>query len=88
MSCTSCAASIEKTLEKIEGIEIANVNFATEKVTIEYDSEKIRLTDIQEKISDIGYELVVEETEDDNIDEDEIRIKKAEKIMKISLLCQ
>jgi len=30
MRCVSCAARIEKALKKIEGVEYAHVNFATE----------------------------------------------------------
>jgi Cu+-exporting ATPase len=32
MSCAACAARIEKSLKKLEGVLEATVNFATEKV--------------------------------------------------------
>ena len=35
MTCTACAAAIERSLKKLPGIEIASVNFATEKATSE-----------------------------------------------------
>ena len=34
MTCASCAARIEKRLNKLDGVE-ANVNYATEKATID-----------------------------------------------------
>ena len=86
MTCTACAGNIEKTLNGMEGIKSANVNFAVEKVTIEYDPKKVRLIDMKKKVDGLGYELVLEDTEDDEgIDEDEIKIKKSEKKMKISI---
>ena len=37
MSCAACAARIEKGLNRLEGVESANVNLALERVDIEYD---------------------------------------------------
>ncbi|PRX19236.1 Cu+-exporting ATPase [Orenia metallireducens] len=85
MSCTSCANKVEKTLGEMEGVKAANVNFAVEKVSIEYDPKKIRLIDMQKKVSDLGYELNLEEDEDNGVDEDEIKIKNSARIMKISV---
>jgi len=84
MTCSSCAISIEKILDTLEGVVSANVNFAVEKVTIEYDKNQLRLVDIQNKVSEIGYEIKLESTNED-VDEDEIKIKKAAKKMWISI---
>jgi len=81
MSCTACASQIEKSLSKVEGITAANVNFAVEKVTVEYNPKKIRLIDMHKKVSSLGYELDLEEDQDDNIDEDELKMNKAKKTM-------
>jgi Cu+-exporting ATPase len=43
MSCINCAQSIEKALKNREGIYIATVNFATEKVSVEYNPEQISI---------------------------------------------
>lgn len=85
MTCTACANKVEKTLNKMEGITSASINFAVEKVTIEYDPKKVRLIDMQKKITGLGYELDLEEDKDDDVDEDEIKIKKTERTMKISI---
>ncbi|PKM54117.1 MAG: heavy metal translocating P-type ATPase, partial [Firmicutes bacterium HGW-Firmicutes-3] len=84
MSCTACATNIEKSLHTVEGVVSANVNFAVEKVTIEYDPIKVRLIDFQKKVSSLGYELNLDEDENDGIDEDEIKMNKAKKTMIIS----
>ncbi|ABR49409.1 heavy metal translocating P-type ATPase [Alkaliphilus metalliredigens QYMF] len=85
MTCTSCSNTVEKGLNKMDGITSANVNFAAEKVTIEYEPKKIRLIEMQKKVSELGYELNLQEEEDDGIDEDEIKIRKTAKTMKISI---
>src|SRR6266487_4641597 len=37
MTCASCAARIEKKLNKLDGVE-ATVNFATEQASVRYDA--------------------------------------------------
>ena len=56
MTCAACSLSIEKTLESLDGIKSARVNLADELLIVEYLSEKIRLSDIKEKIKWLGYE--------------------------------
>jgi Cu+-exporting ATPase len=63
MHCTSCVLNIENTLKKEEGIKSASVNFATEKVYLEFDPEKISLTKIKEIIEKLGYKPREEEEE-------------------------
>ncbi|MFP4698627.1 MAG: heavy metal translocating P-type ATPase [Eubacteriales bacterium] len=85
MSCTSCANTVESTLNKTEGVHSANINYAIEKITIEYDAKELRLIDLQKIVKDVGYELIIEENEDEEIDEDEIKIKKSAQTLKISI---
>jgi len=62
MHCASCAQTIEKNIKKQEGIVSANVNFASEKASVEYDSEKIDENKIKKTINKTGYEpLEIEE---------------------------
>lgn len=85
MTCTACSSRVEKTLNNTDGIKSANVNFPAEKVTIEYDPKVLRLIDIKKKVSEAGYELDLEESQDDGIDEDELRIRKTARKMNISI---
>ncbi|GAI00054.1 unnamed protein product, partial [marine sediment metagenome] len=55
MICTTCAATIEKGLAETPGLEQANVSFASEKASIEYDPTKVDLARIKHTISQIGY---------------------------------
>lgn len=58
MTCAACANRIEKGLSKLDGVESANVNFALEKATVSYDSEKVDLEQMEHKISQLGYSTV------------------------------
>ncbi len=55
MTCTTCAATIEKGLAETPGVEQARVNFASEKASIEYDPSKVSLAKIKNTISQLGY---------------------------------
>ena len=41
MTCSACANRVERVTQKIEGVELAVVNFATEKLTIKLDASKL-----------------------------------------------
>lgn len=57
MTCAACANRIEKVLGRLEGVAQASVNFATEKLTIEYDPQKIKKSSIKESIEKVGYRI-------------------------------
>ena len=58
IECASCVKKIESILNKKEGVTNANVNFASEKLLIEYDDEKISLSDLANILKKIGYDLI------------------------------
>jgi len=55
MTCTNCAATIEKGLSEVPGVNSARVNFASEKASIEYDPSQVDLGKIKNTISGLGY---------------------------------
>lgn len=61
MTCTSCAAGVEKTISALEGVNFAAVNFATESVQVDYIPSKINPIDIQKAIRESGYDMIIEE---------------------------
>lgn len=65
MTCAACAVRIEKGLKKTEGVMDANVNFALEKATVNFDPSKTNLQALQAKVRDLGYEVVTEKVEFD-----------------------
>ena len=50
MHCASCATNIENVLKKEGGIKSANVNFASEKLYLKFDSSKINIAKIKKII--------------------------------------
>lgn len=60
MTCANCAARLEKALARMDGVESAVVNFATERATITYDPEKQTSMDFVQRIRDAGYDVPVE----------------------------
>jgi len=55
MTCATCAATIQKGLSKLHGVERAEVNLASEKASIEYDPTQVPLSKIKNTISQLGY---------------------------------
>ena len=40
LDCANCASQLERTIQKIEGIESANISFMTQKMELEYDETR------------------------------------------------
>jgi Cu2+-exporting ATPase/Cu+-exporting ATPase len=59
MHCASCAATIEKTFKKTEGVESAEANYGTETVKVAFDDSKTSAADLSKKIEPYGYSLIV-----------------------------
>jgi Cu+-exporting ATPase len=57
MSCASCVTNIEGALRSVEGVQQAEVNFATEKVSVRFDPEQAQLTQLARAVEDAGYEV-------------------------------
>jgi Cu+-exporting ATPase len=60
MSCANCSGTVTEALESLAGVREAEVNFATDEGTVEYDPETTPLAEIYEAIEDAGYGAVDE----------------------------
>jgi len=58
MTCATCAQTIEKVLNKKEGIYRATVNLALETANIEYNPAQISSEGIKKVIRDVGYDII------------------------------
>ena len=58
MTCAACSGRVERGLAKLPGVEKAAVNLATEKAAVTYDSSRISLGEIVQKIEALGYQVV------------------------------
>ncbi len=66
MTCASCANTIDKVLNKQEGITKANVNLANDTAIISYDESKITIGEMIEVVESVGYDASVNQ---DDIEE-------------------
>ncbi|MDD5172321.1 MAG: copper-translocating P-type ATPase [Candidatus ainarchaeum sp.] len=55
MDCASCAMNIERRLKRVKGVESANVNFATNRATVEYDEARVGPGNLKDAIEGLGY---------------------------------
>lgn len=56
MTCAACSTRIEKVLNKMDGMEAATVNLATESASVEFNSAVLSAEKIISKIQDLGYD--------------------------------
>lgn len=88
MTCALCSITIESGLLKMDGVKKVNVNFASEKARIEYDSTKVDLEDIKRKVKSLGFKLDASEVLNDGLDRGEIERRKLKNTLIASaLLC-
>lgn len=64
MSCASCAASSQSTLENLPGVLNASVNYANGNALIEYLPKEINPADMQKALQSVGYDLMIEADKD------------------------
>ncbi|EBD1576175.1 copper-translocating P-type ATPase [Listeria monocytogenes] len=56
MTCAACSTRIEKSLNKAEGVEKANVNLVTENAAVYYDPEVTSTEDLIKVVKHAGYD--------------------------------
>lgn len=61
MTCANCVASVERNSKKVAPVQDASVNFASEKLTIEYDPAQSNINDVlaelRQRVDRAGYEI-------------------------------
>lgn len=55
MTCANCVRTVERAVRKLEGVENATVNYASEKVEVIFDPSRLNEAAIVEKIENAGY---------------------------------
>lgn len=82
MSCAACARAVERAVSRLDGIEQANVNFATEKLSVSWDPEKVRLSEIKGAVKAAGYKALAIESEDEQTSFDTSREQASRSLKK------
>jgi len=58
MHCATCAVNIEESLSQIKDVSKAQVNFGTDTAHVEFDPQKVSITELEKAVKDVGYEVV------------------------------
>jgi Cu+-exporting ATPase len=62
MTCASCAARIERKLNKLDGVA-ASVNFATEEAAVAFDPSRLAVADLIQTVEATGYTAALPKAE-------------------------
>lgn len=76
MTCASCVNRVQTALSQVPGVIEATVNFATEKASIEYIPNLVKIKDLTKTTAAIGYTLV--EVEEEQLVDKEAQIRQTE----------
>ena len=66
MTCSACSANVERSVKKLTGVQSVNVNLLANKMTVEYESDKIKDPDIVAAVTAAGYGASTGETSASN----------------------
>lgn len=61
MACSACSANVENKLRSIAGVHEATVNLVGRTATIDFDPSQVSLQELKKQVSDIGYDLVIDQ---------------------------
>lgn len=57
MGCPTCIPVLEKEVLRLDGVETVKGNFMTKNLRVNYDPEKVQLTQIEAAIERVGYQI-------------------------------
>ena len=63
MTCANCAATIERNVRKLQGVDVANVNLANEKLTVSFDPSLLDEQGIIARVVRVGYGVATGKTD-------------------------
>ncbi len=80
VTCPTCVVNIESFLDELPGVDEVHVNFAAERVTVQYDPAQATTEQMQQVIQDAGYQVQPrEEPGSQQTEEQEAAVRKAER---------
>lgn len=79
MTCASCVLRVEKALKKIDGVQDAIVNLATEQAQVKIDPEKVDIEKLKEAVERAGYSVI--ESKEDRFTVEDFVDKEREKYL-------
>ena len=76
MSCASCAARVDKTLNQQPGVSKAAVNYASGAATVEYDPAQCSPQALQQAVQAAGYDLLIKKDKDTLLEAEQAHDKR------------
>ena len=70
MSCASCAARVDKTLNHLPGVQEASVNYASAMAQVTYDADACSPEVLKAALQNVGYDMLID-SQDEAVDEAE-----------------
>ncbi|UEA31831.1 heavy metal translocating P-type ATPase [Granulicatella elegans] len=83
LHCAGCASTIEKVVQDLPGVKEANVNLATEKMMVQFNSKEADVKKIIETVSLAGYQAILIKDEDDMLKKTAIKKEKQLQSLKV-----
>ena len=83
MHCASCSTLINRSLNKVDGVESANVNLSMNKAIVDFDDSKVKTDDLIEVVKKKGYGA----KEIDQIDTDVEARRRTTMVLAHSMMC-
>jgi Cu+-exporting ATPase len=65
MTCASCVNRITRFLQKVDGVELAEVNLATETATVRFDPSRLGPAELAAAVDSAGYVARIDQLADD-----------------------
>ncbi|MBK0382421.1 copper-translocating P-type ATPase [Pedobacter sp. SD-b] len=79
MSCASCAISVQKLVQSLEGVKQADVNYANQSLKVVYDENETSPEKFKKAVVSIGYDLLIDEMNAKQ-EQEEIQINNYKKL--------
>ena len=80
VTCPTCVVNIESFLGDLPGVDEVHVNFAAERVTVQYDPNQATTEQMQQVIQDAGYQIQPrEDPGSQQTEEQEAAVRRAER---------
>ncbi|HQN75518.1 MAG TPA: heavy metal translocating P-type ATPase [Methanomassiliicoccales archaeon] len=86
MSCASCVNTVEEAVGELDGVLSASVNLVTEKLTVRYDPQRVRVAQIKKAVVDAGYEVIEAQTLDLEKEMREKETRRQRSLLALSLV--
>ena len=73
MHCAACSAGVERSLKKVDGVDAAQVNLASQSALVRYDENRATIEQLEEAVTRMSFSVVHEEPGNESTPEERSR---------------